>query len=105
MADRDLVRDWVGSTPDDDTIDEVLARDDITSPALAALAILRQRRADIIGGYERFDIDGDASWTVAKAATLKALDSAIAALESDLDLGTGLARLHVAPICGPRGLR
>lgn len=106
MADRDLVRRWVGSSPDDDAIDIVLARDDIDSPEAAALDILYSRRADIVGGHSSFAIDGDARWTRDVAAALKALDSVIGRLEAALGLdSTSTPTLHVAPIEGPRSLR
>lgn len=48
-ADREAVRDWVGSTPDDPQIDAALTRFDGVGARidLAALSILRRRRVDL----------------------------------------------------------
>lgn len=73
------VRDWVGADPDDNTIQAYLDRP--ATVAAAALAILRRRRADLIGTPSQVTVDGDYSRTTDHAADLKALNTAITQLE------------------------
>lgn len=75
------IRDWVGSTPDDDTVEAVFNRDDVGTVNLAALAILRQRRADLENGPDSFEVVGDyKETTIGKA--FESLSNRIAELET-----------------------
>ena len=99
----DDVRDWVGSTPDDDTIQGVIDRYDTdTEPAKrAALSILRRRRADLDGtGARSFSIDGDVSWGSVGKDALTGLDRKIAHLCGLVGepVDTGLPALTSTPI-------
>jgi hypothetical protein len=94
----DAVREWVGSNPDDTTVNGFLARHD-DNPDRAALAILRRRRADLAVAPASWRIDGDASETQGKADTLAALDDQIGRLERLCGVDTGGATVTSAPIC------
>lgn len=103
-ADVEAVREWVGSDPDATTVQATLTRHDGDAHR-AALAILRQRRADVAAAPERWDIDGDGSEQQGKAATLTALDRDIARLERLTGDTSAVVSLSSAPICAPRGAR
>ena len=74
----DAIREWVGSAPDDNTVESTYQRTGTVE--LAALRILRQRRADLISSPAEWDLDGD--YGQKTTANLAALDAQIAALEA-----------------------
>lgn len=80
-TDRETVRDWVGSEPDDATVDAtVLAfAGESHAPERAALRILLRRQADggpakwgVAGDYSEDDTDGR-KWLVAQINRLRAV--------------------------------
>lgn len=71
------LREWVGSSPDDATLEAQLDLYGVRS--LTALGILRVRRADLLGDPLSYSIRGDV--TVNAAGNLSALDILIARLE------------------------
>lgn len=92
-----VIREWVGSQPDDDALDD--AFDDAGTLNGAALSILRQRRADLLVG-KAWGVPGD---YYEGAANLSALDRQIADLEALV--GTGAGVLTVGSITRDRGAR
>jgi hypothetical protein len=90
----DDVRDWTGSTPDDDAIRSALDRTGQDAPK-AALAILRRRRADMIANPAKWAVDGDYSQGQEKYQ-LEALDATIHTLE----VVTGEAEPDGLPLLG-----
>jgi len=81
-ATLDDVRDWVGSTPDDDTVTAALDRAD-GDAQVAALGILRRRLVDMLANPTSWADQGDyqESW----AANIAPLKERIADLERRLD--------------------
>lgn len=78
-ADLAWMREWIGSTPDDATLEERLAvYDGVRS--LTVLGVLRTRRADLLADPLSYSIRGDV--TVNATANLAALESLIASLEA-----------------------
>lgn len=96
----DAVRDWVGSSPDDETIHDTLGRhnDDVH---LAAQTILRRRRADMVANPAQWGVDGDYSQRVMdfQLAALDAQLERLAVLTDDTVDAVGV--LTQTPICGP----
>jgi hypothetical protein len=98
------VRDYVGSTPDDIAVEDVLVRTD-ENVRQAALSILRRRRADLIESPGKLSIDQDYSRETTKVQ-LDALDAQIAALLGEIDAedgvvgddGTGLPQMTTATL-------
>lgn len=89
----ELVRRWVGSTPDNDAIAERL--DSGQSVERVALAILETRRADLIAGGPSFSISGHYSQG-SSAEFVKSLDDSISQLKAIIGgnrSGIGMARL------------
>lgn len=89
-ADLAWMREWVGSTPDDAALADLLdTYEGVRS--LAALGLLRMRRADLLGDPLSYSIRGDV--TVNATANLNALDAMIGLLEdqarADGDLEAG----------------
>lgn len=82
------IRDHVGSTPDDATIEATFLRDDIGTADLAALSILRRRLADFEATHETYNVQGDTSWSTGK--NIDALRSKIAALETVTGTGSSV---------------
>lgn len=78
----DEVRDWVGTEPDDPTVNAALARffDADHQPERAALTILKRRRADLHTDRS-FDVNGDVAWGRVDKANLLGLDDTIYRLE------------------------
>lgn len=74
----DAIREWVGSAPDDNTVESTYNRTGTVE--LAALRILRQRRADLLAQPAEWDLDGDYGQRVGK--NLDELAAQIAALEA-----------------------
>ena len=109
-ADYDAIREWIGATPDDDTIDVQWARFDGDDHQVhrTALAILRAREVDLVDRVERFDIDGDysetRSSTTAALMVIKARIGRLEAITGDT-AGGGLPPLTSAPLTAPRGIR
>lgn len=85
VDDLTWMREWIGSGPDDDAVQARLDAYDGTR-TLAAISILRERRADLLGDPLSYSIRGDV--TVNAAGNLSALDSMIAQLE-DIAVGDG----------------
>lgn len=86
----DQVRDWVGSTPDDATIEaryNQSAGDEHPVEA-TALAILRRRRADMVASPAEWRLDGD--YQQKTEANIAALDAQIADLERIVATGGGM---------------
>jgi hypothetical protein len=84
------IRDHVGSTPDDDTVETAYNR--FTGEHVieqTALSILQRRLADFEADYAEFQLDGDAKWNAGK--NIEALTKKIAALEAVC--GTGASTL------------
>lgn len=79
------IRDHVGSTPDDATIEATWLRDDVGTADLAALSILRRRLADLEASPETFNVQGDYSQSTGK--NLDALAKKIADLETVCGVG------------------
>jgi hypothetical protein len=77
-SDLAWMREWIGSSPDDAALADKLAAYD-GKRTLAALGILRSRRADLLADPLSYSIRGDVS--VNAAGNLSALDSLIAQLE------------------------
>ena len=102
-TDREAVRDWVGSAPDDTAVDAaVAAYADAAHPVeRAALRILRRRRAD--SQFSSFSVDGDASWN--QTAWLADIDKRISDLRhriGDDELpDDGLPVVASVPVTGP----
>jgi hypothetical protein len=98
------VRDWVGSNPDDPTINAQLARFDGQEHAVerAALAILLQREAD--AGPAKWSVDGD--YSEDDSAGRKTLSARIARLRAIVgdDVST-LLPVTTAALDGPGNLR
>lgn len=109
MTDLDIVRDWVGSTPDDTAVNATLARwpDDTAAPQKAALSILRRRLADLEADPATMAIDGDISWSTAQdqrqaiRAKIRSLEAAV----GDTTTTSLTPPLTSAPIVGPGNLR
>jgi hypothetical protein len=78
-ATLDAIREWVGSTPDDTTVESTYQRTGVGTVERAALAILRKRRADMVASPAEWDLTGDYSQKTGK--NLDELDKLIAALE------------------------
>ena len=97
------VRDWVGSTPDDDTIYATLAR--FTQDPLQAARVLLQRRlADLQSSYATFEVTGDAKWSVSKdqmAAIATQIGDLTGRIGDGPEAPAGLPTLASVPICGP----
>lgn len=79
-ATLDAIREWVGSTPDDNTVESTYQRTGVGTVARAALAILRKRRADLLAQPAEWDLDGDYGQKTGK--NLDELNAQIAALEA-----------------------
>ena len=62
----EVVRDWVGSSPDDAALYAALARWD-NEPLRAAQSILRRRLADLEAEYSSYGVIGDAYWSRGQA--------------------------------------
>lgn len=103
MTSIDDVRDWTGTTPDDDTITATLTRHG-GDVHLAATTILRRRRADMISDPSTFSVDGDYSQTRAEYQ-LKAIDAVLQRLGQitgdTTDEPSGLPLLTQTSIAGP----
>lgn len=83
------IRDWIGSTPDDDAVEATFNRDDLGTVNLTALAILRQRRADLENGPDSFEVVGDyKETTIGKA--FESLNTRIAELEAVTGTGSSM---------------
>lgn len=76
--DLDWIRSWVGTSPDDDVIGARLER--AGTRARVALAVLRERRADLMSDPTKYSIRGDVS--VDTGQNLAFLDAQISALET-----------------------
>lgn len=98
----DAVRDWVGARPDDTTVLAALARfPGRQRTLLAARAILRRRRADMVSAPSSWGIDGDYRES-RSADQLKELTATLARLGDLLgDPEPVGAVLSQAPIVGP----
>ena len=83
----EAVRDWVGSTPDDDAITAQIDRfpGDAQAPERAALAILLRRQAD--DSFDSFEVKDDVAWS--RATWAKELSNRIAQLRARLGGGSG----------------
>lgn len=104
MSDIDDVRDWVGTEPDDATVQAQLDRFASTEqPAeRAALAILLRRQAD--AGPARWAVSGD--YSEDDGAGQKDLANRIAQLRGLLGEAIDTAPLvTVTPMTGPGNLR
>lgn len=99
MSLLDDVRDWVGSTPDDNEIMVVLDRfAGLTQRTeWAALSILRRRRADLYNDRS-FAITGDTSWGTVAKENLFALDDMIGRLENILGESAGNSDAFVSSV-------
>jgi len=90
------VREWVGSDPDDDTVEAELDRwvDDPHPVERAALAILRVRLADVLAGPAKWAEGQDYSedWS----SNLKLLQGRVARLEGIVGADADLAAPTVA---------
>lgn len=101
---REIVRDWVGSLPDDATVDAMVVTfaSDTLPAERAALRILRRRRTDE-GQFSTFSVDGDASWN--QGEWVKDLDRRIAELRARIGGDEAptdtLPAATVATITGP----
>lgn len=109
MSDIDIVRDWVGSTPDDASITATLARwpDDAQAPQKAALSILRRRLADLEADPATMAVDGDVSWSTAadQRDAIRAKIRSLEGITGDTVATTLVPPLASAPIVGPGNLR
>jgi hypothetical protein len=79
------IRDWVGSTPDDDTIEATFGRADTGTADLTALAILKKRRADLLANPTAFELVGD--YREDRGKNLEALNAQIAELAALCGIG------------------
>lgn len=73
------IREWVGSKPDDDTVDATFALDGNGTIETTALSILRIRYADLLAAPSTFAVQGDYSQSTGK--NIEALEGKIGELE------------------------
>lgn len=76
-TDRDWIRDWVGSTPDDGTLDDYY--DQLGAREAVALRVLNRRLADMQANPASFSLSGVLSTST--VANLTALEKKITRLE------------------------
>lgn len=104
-TDLDLVRDWVGSQPDDTTVTATLARfdGDTQAPTRAALVILRRRLADLEAAPSSMSIAGDVSWstTVDQAQGIRAKIARLEVILGETSTSSTTPTLGAATIVGP----
>jgi hypothetical protein len=79
------IRDWVGSTPDDDTVALSYERSDTGNVELTALSILRKRRADLLSNPTSFELVGD--YREDRGKNLEALNAQIPELAALCGIG------------------
>lgn len=92
-ADIRSVRNWTGRQPSDTDIQQAIT--DTGTLDLAALSILKQRRADMVSQPGKLAVAGDVT-VETTPAQLAALDAQIGALEKLT--GTGPARVTVSTL-------
>lgn len=101
MSDLDVVRDWVGSKPDDAVVLAEILR--CGTANAAALSILRRRLADLEAGPSTLAAAGDVSYSYT-VDQVQGIRAKIARLEALLGLtptsGTAAA-VAPTPIVGP----
>ncbi|GEM_PF-6771034 len=96
------IREWVGSQPTADLIEEAFTRTGTVEAA--ALSILRARRADLVNAElnpETFNVQGDYSQST--RVNIAALDADIARLEKLT--GTGPDTIRVGQLVRPTNSR
>lgn len=97
------IRDWVGSQPDDATVESFYSRLGNGTVETAALSILRQRRADLEANPETFNVQGDYSQSTGK--NLDSLNSRIGQLEALTGYGGDVLTTGVLARCDDRAGR